>query len=295
LEAITIDARQSVAELPLLNELENYQVLEKWNATEVSYPMGKCLHEHFEDQQTTVTIKGDLNVIGTTTTINSTTLEVGDNFIILNSGVTGAPTIDAGMIVERGTSTDAVLKWSEGSDEWVAGLLGSEAPVLTILTSPVNGRFYSGTVDPTDTTRLNYNGYFYATRVYNAVYNDIAEFMPKAEDCHATIGYVMVQTENGLMPSYQRADKRAVGVFSDTFGYALGASNMDKKVPIALIGRVKVWVAEPVEIGDYLVSAENGFAAKATAEEMKDPTVIIGKALQNKKDSNPELIEILVK
>lgn len=65
-----------------------------------------------------VIVQGDLTVQGTTTTVNSTEVNIADNIIKLNSNVTGAPTTDSGILVERGTSTDVSLVWDESSDRW---------------------------------------------------------------------------------------------------------------------------------------------------------------------------------
>lgn len=79
---------------------------------------------------TTTTIVGNLTVSGTTTTVNSETLTVNDNIIVLNNNVTGTPTENAGIEIERGTSTNASVTWNETSDKWTAGLTGSEAVIL---------------------------------------------------------------------------------------------------------------------------------------------------------------------
>jgi hypothetical protein len=65
-----------------------------------------------------LTVTGDLLVSGSITTLNTATLFVEDNIFILNSGITGAPSLDAGMEVERGTSTNVSLLWNETSDTW---------------------------------------------------------------------------------------------------------------------------------------------------------------------------------
>lgn len=65
-----------------------------------------------------VTIAGDLTVNGTTTTVNSNTVEIGDNIILLNRDETGTPSQNAGLEVERGTSTNVYLRWNETSDIW---------------------------------------------------------------------------------------------------------------------------------------------------------------------------------
>jgi len=68
-----------------------------------------------------VVIAGDLTVNGTTTTVNSNTVEIGDSIIVLNSDETGTPSQDAGIEVERGTAANKVFKWNETDDAWDLG------------------------------------------------------------------------------------------------------------------------------------------------------------------------------
>lgn len=63
-------------------------------------------------------VGGNLTVNGTTTTLNTTELQVEDNIITLNSGVTGAPTTNAGIEVERGTSANSAIRYNEANDRW---------------------------------------------------------------------------------------------------------------------------------------------------------------------------------
>ena len=65
-----------------------------------------------------VTIAGDLTVNGTQTILNTETLEVEDNIVLLNSNVTGSPTLDAGLEVERGTESNVFITYDEGNDNW---------------------------------------------------------------------------------------------------------------------------------------------------------------------------------
>jgi hypothetical protein len=65
-----------------------------------------------------LTISGNLTVSGDTTTLNTQTLNVEDNLVVLNSNVTESPTLDAGIEIERGTSTNAKLYWDETQDQW---------------------------------------------------------------------------------------------------------------------------------------------------------------------------------
>ena len=64
------------------------------------------------------TVSGNLIVSGTTTSINTETLTVDDNIIILNNNATGAPSQDAGIEIERGTSTNVQIRWNETTDKW---------------------------------------------------------------------------------------------------------------------------------------------------------------------------------
>jgi hypothetical protein len=69
----------------------------------------------------TVVVAGNLIVSGTTTTVNSNTVNIGDNIITLNSDETGTPSQDAGIEIERGTSTNVSLLWDETNDRWTVG------------------------------------------------------------------------------------------------------------------------------------------------------------------------------
>jgi amino acid adenylation domain-containing protein len=50
LEGIAADPRRRIADLPLLTEQEQYQVLLEWNTTQADYPSDSSIHELFEAQ-----------------------------------------------------------------------------------------------------------------------------------------------------------------------------------------------------------------------------------------------------
>ena len=64
------------------------------------------------------TISGNLTVTGTATSIETTTLSTSDNIMVLNNDVTGTPSENAGLEIERGTSTNVALRWNESTDKW---------------------------------------------------------------------------------------------------------------------------------------------------------------------------------
>jgi len=63
-------------------------------------------------------IVDNLIVSGTTTTINTETINLADNIITLNSNEAGAPTQNAGIEIERGTSANRTFRWNETFDIW---------------------------------------------------------------------------------------------------------------------------------------------------------------------------------
>ena len=76
-----------------------------------------------------LTVKGDLLVKGTTTQIDSTTVNIGDNIIQLNG--TGAT--NAGIVVRDATAPNTIsgsLLWDTTNDYWKAGILGSEEKII---------------------------------------------------------------------------------------------------------------------------------------------------------------------
>ena len=63
-------------------------------------------------------VLGNLTITGNTVYANTENLTVKDNIITLNSNVTGAPTLSAGIEVNRGSSTNTKLLWSEANTSW---------------------------------------------------------------------------------------------------------------------------------------------------------------------------------
>lgn len=65
-----------------------------------------------------LTVNGNLDVQGSINSISTTEINIVDNKVVLNSNVTGTPTTDAGIKVERGDSADVEILWDESSDQW---------------------------------------------------------------------------------------------------------------------------------------------------------------------------------
>ena len=85
-------------------------------------------------------ISGNLTVNGTTTTVNSNTVNIGDNILVLNSDEAGTPSQDGGIEIERGTSSNKTFLWDETNDRWTIGSENFVAgTVIANLTGDVTG------------------------------------------------------------------------------------------------------------------------------------------------------------
>jgi len=93
-----------------------------------------------------VTVSGNLTVSGTTTTVNTETINLADNIITLNSNEAGTPSQNAGIEVERGTSTNVAFQWNETTDVWEYTVDGTNyIPVVgTTATQTLTNKTISG-------------------------------------------------------------------------------------------------------------------------------------------------------
>ena len=98
-----------------------------------------------------VTVSGNLDVLGDTTSIGSSELIVDDNTITVNNGETGAGiTLNtAGIIVDRGTLNDAQMFFDERLDTIRSGSTVTGSFVLQESTGDLSG-LYVSSVRPED-------------------------------------------------------------------------------------------------------------------------------------------------
>ena len=89
--------------------------LQKWDDSNSQF-----VDSLISDDGSTVTVAGNLTVSGTTTTVNTETINLADNIILLNSNLAGdaAPSEDSGIEVERGTAANVSFIWDESADYW---------------------------------------------------------------------------------------------------------------------------------------------------------------------------------
>jgi len=86
-----------------------------------------------------LTVGGNLTIQGSTTTINTETVALQDNILLLNSNSANTPSENAGLEVERGNSANVKLRWNESTDRWQFTNDGSayfNLPITSELANP---------------------------------------------------------------------------------------------------------------------------------------------------------------
>ena len=157
-----VDASTDISNLTTSNVTEgtnqyytDTRVKTKLNAEGVLSGSSHSGNQTFDDN---VVITGNLTVNGTTTSVNSNTVNIGDNIIVLNSDESGTPSQDAGIEVERGTSTNVRFHFKESTDRWQFSNDGStyfNLPTSTADVAEFSNLYYT---DARVKTKLNAEG-----------------------------------------------------------------------------------------------------------------------------------------
>jgi hypothetical protein len=157
-----------------------------------------------------MTVTGNLSVTGTTTTVNTATLNVADNIVTLNSDVSSAPTENAGIEVERGTSTNVVLRWNETNDKWEFTNDGSTYQVLASSVSELNNDSnYISLSSLSGGTGINYNNSTGEISIDNGGTNFITRSGISATgdiSYDNTSGVISFNNSSGYLTSYTEVD-----------------------------------------------------------------------------------------
>ena len=106
-----------------LSNFLNTQGTEELNSFSAS------IKEAIQTTGSNLTVKGNLLVLGTTTSVNSNTIQLGDNIIELN----GNGQMNGGLIVRDPTAPNTIsgsLLWDSTGDYWKAGPAGSEQKIV---------------------------------------------------------------------------------------------------------------------------------------------------------------------
>lgn len=122
---------------------------------------------------------------------------------------------------------------------------------------------------------LTPRGDFIAERVWNSVWNDVADFQLLNDQL--VYGKCYIDTIEGAQIAYERCQLSVIGLASDTFGFAVGSAPEQNQVPIAVCGWVLAFVDKEYPCGTPLTNDENGNLTEMTLEEKRNyPERILG-------------------
>ena len=175
-----------------------------------------------------VTVQGNLIITGTQTVVNTETLTVDDNIIVLNNNEAGTPSQNAGIEVERGTSDNVSLVWNEADDKWtvgagtfVAGVF--EGNLTGDITGTVSDISNHSTDDLSEGTNLYYTDARFDTRLGTKSTSDLSE--------GTNLYYTATRVEGVIDGRVDKAFVDALNIDADTLdglnsSYFTNASNL---------------------------------------------------------------------
>lgn len=168
--------------------------------------------------------------------------------------ITGATTVNITLPADNNTDTKVTTAAQTSSKIYVTGCTGAT----------------------TGTLQYNTNVYISGNVMYGACWNDYAEY--RISDCQES-GRVICENGDDTLSLATERLQPAGNVISDTFGFAIGETEM-AKTPIAVSGRVLVYPYEDrysYNPGDAVCAAPGGTVSKMTREEIITyPERIIG-------------------
>ena len=224
-----------------------------------------------------------LNNYATTDTITTKTLQVFANDIIETRFV-------------RSTDTSSTYK------HYAYFTLGYQAASASKQNRSTYSFKITSTINSTSTTTgalvvsggIGAAGNIYGNKVYNAVWNDYAEFR-KAETLEP--GRVVIEDASGEMKLSSERLQPGASIISDTFGSAMGETE-ECKTPIAVAGRALTYYHGNINmytVGAAVGTGPNGTVSLMTREEiMTYPDRIIGivSEIPSYEEWGPEHIKI---
>ena len=248
---------------------------------------------------TTISIPGNLTISGTTTTVNTTTLNIADNLFYMNSDFTGSATEDSGLVIERGDNTNVAFVWDESADEFImvttnntgsgnditeiayANLQIANLAVAQIDAFTLSGKLTAGSSEIEgsnfDIDGGTVDGITSLTVANNVDMGDYKVTAKAFEASDLTAGRITFAGSNGLLAddgdltfSTDTLTATKIGAFTAAGAIDFDDQNMTK-VDInsgTVDGITTLGLAANVDVGNYTIRANNFLADSHTATRL---------------------------
>ena len=100
------------------------------------------------------------------------------------------------------------------------------------------------------------------SKVYNAVWNDLADCIPVDDECKAEPGYCYCFDGERYYKSTKYLDEGIIGIDSDTYGMNMGHKPNLNQMDVAVAGFVLAYVDKEYKPGTPLTCTKNGYLTK---------------------------------
>ena len=226
-------------------------------------------------------------------TITSANITASGSAVLDGSSIKNA-TVQNGTIDLNGntlnvTSTSEITNTIKGSTITLNGVGAIGATSMTLTTdsgASLNINNTLGNETPGDGTALACTGGISAAKVYNAVWNDLADSIEVPSDTELEYGYCYKYKDEKVYKTDEYADPNVLGIHSDTAGMVLGIKPSHIKcINLAVAGVVLAYVDKEYECGTALVATKEGKLTKANrATRILHPERIVATYYKKEKE-----------
>lgn len=202
---------------------------------------------------------------------------VGGTLTFQSLKLAGAQSSDAGKVLTLNANGGFDLATVSSGSSSTSGVAVTTTSNLYYLIGHTSTSGAPTTLYCNSSVYVNGNGYLYAPRVYNAVWNDYAECRKTLDD--VKYGQCVIDKDDGSLEIASQRLMPGAQIVSDTWGNMMGETETTK-TPIAVAGRVLAYPyrsRDKYHAGMAVCSAPNGTIDIMTREEIqKYPDCIIG-------------------
>ena len=122
-------------------------------------------------------------------------------------------------------------------------------------------------------------------KVYNAVWNDLADLIPVDQDCELEFGKCYCFDGEKYYKSTKYLDDGIIGIHSDVAGFEMGHKKDAKELKCSVAGFVLAYVDKEYPVGTLLTCTEDGYLTEIKKEDkINYPEKIVGSYWKDEKE-----------